>query len=233
MGPDMPRLVALATALVVVIATARSARAGDEALYECDKAKGKFAVSLRPELELKDLVAWAMGFSCKKFLYASAIAGRSAKVTIVSPGTLSASESWALFETALAAMGLAAVPKGSALEIVETAKTKSEALAILKTFPDGGADVVRLILRPQHASVEDLRAALDLVKSENGNVTALPSLHALLITDRAGHVARMKTLVNELDRPASDAGIFAIPLQHVEAEPVATTVPKLLGHGAT
>jgi general secretion pathway protein D len=233
MGLRMPRLVAFATALVVVIAAARPARAGDEALYECDKAKGKFAVSLRPELELKDLVAWAMGFSCKKFLYASSIAGRSAKVTIISPGTLSASESWALFETALAAMGLAAVSKGSAIEIVETAKTKAEALAILKTFPDGGAEVVRLILRPQHASVEDLRAALDLVKSENGNVTALPSLHALLITDRAGHVARMKTLVGELDRPASDAGIFAIPLAHVEAESVASTVTKLLGKGAT
>jgi general secretion pathway protein D len=228
------RLAALLTATAVIaVATTTPAHANDEALYECDKAKGKFAVSLRPELELKDLVAWAMGFSCKKFLYASSIAGRSAKVTIVSPGTLSASESWALFETALAAMGLAAVPKGSAIEIVETAKTKSEALAILKTFPDGGADVVRLILRPQHASVEDLRTALDLVKSENGNVTALPSLHALLITDRSGHVARMKTLVGELDRPASDAGIFAIPLQHVEAESVATTVAKLLGKGAT
>jgi len=227
--PSLARLLATAVA-VAIVAAAVPARAGDaQVLYECGKAKGTFAVSLRPELELKDLVTWAMGFSCKKFLYASSIGTRSAKVTIVSPGTLTAAESWALFEAALGAMGLTVVPKGAALEIVESAKAKGEALAILKSFPDGGSDVVRLILRPDHAAVEDLRAALELVRSENGNVTALPSLHAIVVTDRAAHIARMKSLVAELDRPASDAGIYAIPLGHVEAESVATTVSKLLG----
>ena len=78
----MPRLLAVLVASLILL-SAVSVRAGnealseDEVLYGCGKPKGKFAVSLKPDVELKDLVTWAMGFSCKKFLYASSLAGRS------------------------------------------------------------------------------------------------------------------------------------------------------------
>src|SRR5262249_1573070 len=37
----------------------------DEQLYPCKNAKGMVAVTFKPETELKDLVTWAMGFTCK------------------------------------------------------------------------------------------------------------------------------------------------------------------------
>ena len=221
-------LAALALVALPRPAAADTALSEQEVLYGCGKPKGPFAVALRPEVDLKELATWAMGFTCKKLLYASSIAGRSAKVTMLTPGTLTASEAWGLFQAALHGMGLAVVPKGAALEIVESVKAKDEALAILKEFPDGGADVVRLLLRPEHVAVDDLRAALELVKSQHGAVAALPNLHALLVTDRASHVARMKTLVTELDRPAAGDAVFAIPLRHVPAATVTPTIEKLL-----
>src|SRR5262249_21240201 len=89
-------------------------------LYRCGKPKGRFSVTMKDEVALKDLLAWAMGFSCKKFIYSSSLAQRSAKLTMITPGTLDAGESWALFEVGLEAMGLAAVPKGGVLEIEES-----------------------------------------------------------------------------------------------------------------
>ncbi len=230
----MPRLLAVIVAALIVFATV-GAHAGnealseDEVLYGCGKPKGKFAVSLKPDVELRDLVTWAMGFSCKKFIYASSLASRTSKVTMVTPGTLSPSEAWGLFQTGLASMQLAVVAKGAALEIVESARARDAALAILDDFPDGGAEVVRLLLRPEHVAVEDLRGALDLVKSQYGVVASLPNLHAILVTDDASHVARMKTLVTELDRPSTGDAIYAIPLTHVDAASVAATVASLLG----
>jgi general secretion pathway protein D len=205
---------------------------GEAQLFSCAKpaagAAATFKVALKPDVDLKDLVTWAMGFSCKKFLYGSVAASHTAKVTMITPGTMTASQAWGVFEAALHSMGLTVVAKGTVLEIVESPSAKDEALAIRKSFPDGGAAVVRLLLRPEHADVGDLASALELVKSKNGVVAPLPKLGAVLVTDDADHIARMQPLVTELDRPATSDSVFAIPLAHVDAASVVTTLTKLL-----
>jgi general secretion pathway protein D len=232
-------LVVLVLLLIAIAAGGNRARAapapagdgerdGDAELFACARPGKRFAVNLKPDVELKELITWAMGFSCKKFVYASSLAGRSAKITMITPGELSATQAWGLFEVALHGMGLSLVAKGAALEVVETPAAKDEAIAIGRRFPDGGADVVRLLLRPEHVDVADLAAALELVRSKNGVVTALPKLRAVLVTDDADHVARMKPLVVELDRPQAGDSVFAIPLAHVDATSVAATITKLL-----
>jgi general secretion pathway protein D len=204
----------------------------EDKLFACTKPDAKFAVNLKPDVELKDLVTWAMGFSCKRFLYGSALAARTAKVTMITPGAMSPRDAWGLFEIALHSMGLTAVDKGRVLEIVESPTAKDEAISIARTFPDGGAGVVRVLLRPEHVDVSDLAAALELVKSKNGVVSPLPKLRALLVTDDADHVARMRPLVDALDRPAAGESVYAIPLQHVDAASLLTTLNKILDTGA-
>jgi general secretion pathway protein D len=203
----------------------------DAEMYACGKPRGTFTMSFKPELELRELATWAMGFSCKRILYADALASRSAKITMLTPGTVSAAEAWRVFQTALGAMGLAAVKKGELLQIVESSAAKEEALAIVSKFPDGGRDVVRLLLRPTHASVEDLQAALELVKSKHGVVAALPRLRALLVTDDAAHIARMEPLVEELDLPPGGDGVYAIPIRHLDAADVVATLRELIAAG--
>src|SRR4029079_4707038 len=133
------------------------------------------------------LATWAMGVSCRKIVYSSSLATRSAKVTMLTPGPMTFSAAWELFPIALRPMGLAVVAKGQTLEIVESAQAKEEALAIRKRFPDDGGDIARVLLRPEHVGVDDLKAALELVKSKAGEVAPLTKLGALLITDDAAH----------------------------------------------
>lgn len=201
---------------------------GDDARFACGKPRGAFEVNLADEVTVKDLVTWAMGFSCKRFVYTQGITGRSAKLTMITPGKLDAADAWSVFEVGLEAMGLAAVAKGKVYEIVELPSAKEAALAIRKTFPDGGGGVVRLLLRPQYAAVDDLRAALELVKSRNGVVTPLANLRALLITDDGRHVARMRTLVEELDRPGDGAGVWAVPVVHRDPDALLEVLTPLL-----
>ncbi len=200
----------------------------DEEKWACGKPKGMFEVKMKEEVELRELVAWAMGFSCKRFVYASGLAQRSAKLTMITPGKLDAREAWGVFEVGLETMGLAAVPKGSVLEIVESAHAKDAALAIRKGFPEGGGGVVRVLIRPQHVAIEELKAAIEVVKSKHGVVTAMTGLRALLVTDDGRHVARMKTLIEELDRPAEGAGVWAIPVVHRDAEQLLAVLQPLI-----
>jgi len=224
----------LALPILLLPAAARaeaepSPTSADEALYKCGKPEGKNRVSLLPDVDAKQLITWAMSFSCKKFVYTSAIAGRTAKVTMITPGNLTNAEMWGLFEVALQSMGLTLVPRGPVLAVVEAQTAKSEPLAIRRGFPAGGVEVTRLLLRPEHVAVEDLRAALEVVKSRNGAIDALPTLHAILVTDDADHVARMRTLIADLDRPAAGDAVFALPLEHADAATVVASVTSLLG----
>ncbi len=220
--------------LAVAGGSARAETGGEDEgqSYSCGKPKGRFEVNMKDEVALKDLIAWAMGFSCKRFVYASSLAGRSAKLTMITPGTLDASEAWAVFEVGLEAMGLAAVPKGGVLEIVESAQAKEAALAIRKSFPEGGGGVVRVLVKPKHVAVDELRGAVELVKSRNGVVTALPALRALLITDDGRHVAAMKSLIHDLDRPLEGAGLWVIPVEHRPAAALLEVITPLVAETA-
>src|SRR5687768_1021111 len=87
--------------------TAASTDAADDPqLYSCGKAKGQVSVSFKPEIELKDLLTWAMGFTCKNFIYEQGVLSRSKKLTIIAPNKMSAQEAYRLFLTGLSTMGL-------------------------------------------------------------------------------------------------------------------------------
>ena len=55
----------------------------DEALYACKKRTGQVAVTFKPETELKDLITWVMGFTCKNFILDPRIVSTGKKVTVI------------------------------------------------------------------------------------------------------------------------------------------------------
>jgi len=234
------RLVATAAALAVMVAAvapalAQPADAGavpgeDAQLYSCGKAKGTFAVTLKPETELKDLLTWAMGFTCKNFIYESSILQRSKKLTIIAPNKMTAPQAYRLFLIGLSTMGLTVVPKGNVLRVVEAANAKGETVPIYKQGTPGNADeVVRLILRPQHVSVDELNNALSVVKSQIGVVQPVPKAGVLIVTDWASHIRDMVTLSRELDQPASGEGIYTIQIKYADATQIAQKLGEILG----
>ena len=145
--------------------TTTAPAAEDEALYACKKRTGQVAVTFKPETELKDLITWVMGFTCKNFILDPRIVSTGKKVTVIAPNKMNASEAYNVFLVALSTMGLTVVPKGNMMRIVESATAKSETVPIYKKGVPGNQDqVVRYILRPSHAQVETLRGALDSIR---------------------------------------------------------------------
>jgi hypothetical protein len=102
--------------------------AEDEDVYRCKQypAGAKIKVTFKPETELKELVSWAMGFSCRQFVMSTTITQRSQKVTIVSPNEMTPQEGMALFLTALEEMNLTLVRRGPSqtFTIVESTSAK-------------------------------------------------------------------------------------------------------------
>ncbi|MBA3394473.1 MAG: type II secretion system secretin GspD [Deltaproteobacteria bacterium] len=204
----------------------------DDPLYACGKRTGPIAVTFKPETELKDLITWVMGFTCKNFILDPRIVSTGKKVTVIAPLKMSQGEAYNVFLAALSTMGLTVVPKGNVMRIVESATAKSETVPIFKGgMPPNNDQVVRYVLRPQHSNVEVLRAALDGIRSPAGNVAVAGNL--LIITDYASQVRDMMSLARSIDIAGNSDGIYTIPVKYADATQLATKLNEILGVSAT
>ena len=200
----------------------------DDTLYSCKKKTGNVAVTFKPETELKDLIAWVMGFTCKNFILDPRIVSTGKKVTVIAPLKMSQQDAYRVFLVALSTMGLTVVPKGNILRIVESATAKSETVPIFKKGTPADEDqMVRYILRPSYAQVETIRAALDSVRSAAGNVQAAGSM--IIITDYASQIRDMMSLAKAIDVPGNNEGVYTIPVLHSDATALATKLNEILG----
>ncbi|HVK82684.1 MAG TPA: hypothetical protein VM513_01185, partial [Kofleriaceae bacterium] len=205
--------------------------AEDEQLYSCKKRSGQVAVTFKPETELKDLITWVMGFTCKNFILDPRIVSTGKKVTVIAPNKMSAAAAYDVFLVALSTMGLTVVPKGNMMRIVESATAKSETLPIYKKGLPGNQDqMVRYVLKPTHAQVEVLRSALDSIRSPAGNVATAGSM--LIITDYASQVRDMMSLARAIDIPGGSDGIYTIPVKYADATQLAQKLNEILGVSA-
>ena len=216
-------------------ATAEKAAGEDESLYACKRLRGgQITVSFKPETELKDLINWVMGFTCKNFIYDSSILTRSKKITIVSPQKMSPQEAYRVFLVSLSTMGLTVVPKGTVLRIVESGNAKSESVPVYrKGIPGNTDDMVRMVVRPQYLSLNEMNNAISAVKSPVGNVVAVNEANALIVTDWASHIRDMATLSREIDRPMPSSGIYTIKVQYADAKELATKLTDILNLGGS
>ncbi|MFT3692153.1 MAG: type II secretion system secretin GspD [Kofleriaceae bacterium] len=200
----------------------------DDALYSCKKKNGQVAVTFKPETELKDLITWVMGFTCKNFILDPRIVSTGKKVTVIAPLKMSQEDAYRVFLVALSTMGLTVVPKGNVLRIVESATAKSETVPIMKKgMPADEDQMVRYVLRPSYAQVETVRSALDSIRSPAGNVQAAGSM--IIITDYASQVRDMMSLAKTIDVPGNNEGVYTIPVLHADATQLATKLNEILG----
>jgi general secretion pathway protein D len=203
--------------------------ADDAQLYSCAKAKGMVSVSFRPEIELRDLLTWVMGFTCKNFIYEQSVMQRSKKLTIIAPNRMTAQQAYLLFLSGLQTMGLTVVEKGQVLQIVEAGQARNQSLPIRRGTPAAADQMVRMLLRPSNVQAQDLHDALQAVKSPEGDIRVIAKAGIVLVTDYATHVRDMATLTREIDQPAEGAGVYTIKVIYADAKQIADVVGTVLG----
>jgi general secretion pathway protein D len=208
-------------------------QAVEEGLYSCGKARGPVSVSFKPEVGLTDLITWAMGFTCKNFVYGAGIGSRSSQVTIIAPKRMSPQQAWSVFLVALQTMNLTVVPQGNVLTIVETAQASQEPLPIYRRgAPPATAQLVRMVVRPEHMPADELARAIDGIKSQHGKVVSLPSANMLIVTDTGSSINKMRTIIAEVDQPLSGERLYLIRVRHADATELANKLTEILGTGS-
>jgi general secretion pathway protein D len=195
-------------------------------LYHCKNKGGQVSVTFKPETELKDLVTWVMGFTCRDFLYDPSFAQRGKKITIIAPNTMSAPEAYRVFTVALSTIGLTVVQSGNIYRIVEAPTARTESVPLIHGNPGDSEQIVRMVLRPSYVQVATVQTAVNAMKSTAGDVQIIGSV--LLITDYASHVRDMLAVVKQIDVPGGADGIFLIPVIHADADKLVKEVDSII-----
>jgi general secretion pathway protein D len=216
--------------LVLVVAMARVAvadpeRPDDTMVYSCRHRPDQVLITFKPEIEVKDLITWAMGFTCNRYLYDNRYV-QNRHVTVIAPEKMSAHDAYDLFLASLATAGLTVVRKGEAWAIVESQTAKKEVIPFTP-HPGVDAKLVRFVLRPEYAKPEVLAAAFESLRSDAGEIKQVGSV--LLITDFAAHVSEMLALAKQVDVPGGAEGIYMIPVLHADAAKLLPKVQELVG----
>ena len=200
----------------------------------CKDHTGPVQVTFKADTEVKDLVAWVMGFTCKSFLLDPRVVATGRKVTLLAPLPLKPGDAYKMFLAALSTINLAVVKSGNALRIVDAPNARKEVLPLIHSgTPDDTDQIVRYIYRPAYIAVEPLHQACLTMKSDAGDVATLGQI--LVITDFASHVREMLAFARLVDVPGGSDGIYTLPVHHADARKLADELTSILnpaGQGA-
>ncbi|HET9626339.1 MAG TPA: type II secretion system secretin GspD [Kofleriaceae bacterium] len=216
------------TAAIPPAAAPATAPGEDAALYSCKQHTTSVVVSFKAEAEVKELITWVVGFTCKSFLIDPRIVATGRKVSIVTPNQMTPAEAYRVFLGALATVGLTVVPKGNALRVVESATARKEALPLQhRGQPDDLEQVVRYVYKPSYVAAEPLHQAWMSLRSDAGDVFTLGSV--IVVTDYASNVREMLAFAHLVDVAGGSDAIYTIPVHHADAGKLSEKINGILG----
>ena len=186
---------------------------------------GRHTLNLKAA-DLLVLVQTVSEITGKSFIVDPRVEGR---VTVISSKPQTPAEIYETFLSVLRVHGFAAVASGDMVKIVPDAIAAQDGTA---GNGGGGPDaLVTRVIEVKHVPADEIVKLLRPLAPQQANFIAHGGSNSILITDRAGNVERLMTLIRRMDT-ASDTDIETIPLRHASAAEVVRTLTSLEGNAA-
>jgi general secretion pathway protein D len=209
---------ALAMALFMASASALAQSPAYDAGEPAPAQPGTQVLNLK-DADITSFIGLVSEATGKNFVVDPRVTG---KVTVISQSPLGEDELYEVFLSVLRVNGFAAVPAGKIIKIVPEQAAGQ----------DGGIDsgnsdaLVTRILTLRHVTPADMAQALRPLLPQGANMIPHQSSSSLVITDRAGNVARIEGIIARLDQ-ASESEIDVVALRHANASEVVRTLTML------
>jgi general secretion pathway protein D len=182
---------------------------------------GKHTINLQGA-DIGVLIQTVSEITGKSFIVDPGVAG---KVTVISGKQMSADEVYEIFQSVLRVHGYAAVPSGKVVKIVTEAVATQDGGA--SVAGGGGVDeIVTRVIEVKHVAAQELVTLLRPLMPQQGHMIAHGNSNSLLVTDRAGNVDRLVSIIRRIDT-GSDVEVEVIPLRHASAAEVGRTIAAL------
>lgn len=172
--------------------------------------------------EIDAFISMVANITGKSFIVDPRVKG---KVTIISQEGMPADSVYELFLSVLNVHGYVAIESGDgAVKIIPSATSKQEGSI---SRAKKGDNFITEVIVLKNAEVSELVPVLRPLVPQYGHLAGVQSSNALIISDHAGNITRLKTLIRSLDN-SQDEQIDVIPLKHAWVGDLAQLLEQLV-----
>ena len=172
--------------------------------------------------EIDAFISMVANITGKSFIVDPRVKG---KVTIISQEGMPADSVYELFLSVLNVHGYVAIESGNgAVKIIPSATSKQEGSI---SRAKKGDNFITEVIVLKNAEVSELVPVLRPLVPQYGHLAGVQSSNALIISDHAGNITRLKTLIRSLDN-SQDEQIDVIPLKHAWVGDLAQLLEQLV-----
>lgn len=213
-------MIRLAVLILLLVPLAAPAQAPADGMPLATPVNGKHTLNLK-DADIRVLIATVSEITGRNFIIDPRVEG---KVNVVSTQPMDADQVYAVFESVLRVHGYAAVSSGTMVKIVPEVIANQDGSTL---EGEAGPDtIVTRVIPLRHVAAAELIPILRPLVPQQGNLAAHQGSNALIVSDRAGNLARIEALIRRIDT-ASDTAVEMIPLEHADAAEVARTLTLL------
>ena len=173
------------------------------------------------DADIREFIAAVSDITGRAFIVDPRVEG---KVNVISARPMDADEIYQVFESVLRVHGFATVAAGNMIKIVPEALAKQDGSA--SPVVNGPDTLITKLIPLRFVSAQELVPILTQLVPQSGQVSVHQGSNSLLITDRAGNLARIESIIRRIDQ-ASDASVEVISLNHANAAELARTIALL------
>jgi len=216
---------ALVLSAFLLSVPAPSLLAGDQVVHK----DGRVTLNLR-DADIEALIEAVSAVTGKNFIVDPRV---KARVNMIAAQPMEPDKLYEVFLSILQVHGFAAVPSGSVIKIIPEANAKGEASIARQGHTLRPADeIVTEVVTLRHVDAAPLLTVLRQIMPQQAALSVHQESNSLVITDRAGNLARLKDILRVVDRRDNDE-IEIIRLRHAAAAQVLKTLQAVSGRRAT
>jgi general secretion pathway protein D len=178
------------------------------------------------DAELTDLVRLISSITGKAFIIPNK--ARQIKATVFAPEKVTAAEAYRAFLSILELNGMAVVPSGRYLKIVESQGVEAKTIPLLVDQDVPAEDrFMTHLFRVNFVGAEDMANLLMRFKSPEGNVTAYAPTNTLIMTDTGNNIRRMLRITQAIDVERGGEQLWIEPIHHANATELSTRLAEI------
>ncbi|MBI5509539.1 MAG: type II secretion system secretin GspD [Deltaproteobacteria bacterium] len=191
--------------------------------------KGKFSFEFS-KAEIADVVKAISNLTQRNFIIPEKIKGQ--RITILSPTKITAAEAYQVFLVALEVNGITIVRSGKFYKLVESKDgIKSPIPTCIgdddEECPKYADQMVTLLLHLKYVDSNVLNPVLKSLISKEGEITVFQPSNALIISEYAPNLARVRRIIDALDVPGFEDELQIVQIKYAVATEIADKLTQV------
>ena len=179
------------------------------------------------DADIRSLITTVADITGRSIVIDPAVSGQ---VTVISSESLNADEVYEVFLSILGVHGFSAISDGRVTRIVPDNTARFAAAGAFNNQAAVAQDQITRILRMNHVRATEVLPMLRSLVPQSAVLSAHDASNSLLISDRAGNVQRIETVIRRLDA-ATDEALEVIALSHANADEVVDIANRVYASG--